>query len=423
MATTKATTYSDMLNEFLPYELLTSELKKENWLLSNANMDQTWQGGKLIVPFQQSVASSVKMGALTDDTDIDFATYLRGYLSGYVEAYGSIAFNSRDLFDHGKLSAQNFLKLLPDQVDQLMEHFKRTISIQVLGGKAIDTVATAFDASTDKLFVNHPERFTIGQKLILNDGTNSTTGYVKAINKNTGEITYVTARGGSTPVDLVSLTEATTKVYIDGGNTTYFGSLKDMLLPASLGGSDTFCNITKTDSMFSQPVLYDASASSADWGASAITKADVLNMIFDAMRKGFQRGARPKVFLMSYKHYSACLKLIESGSGAYKNIKPQVSLYDASEIEVGGVAGSCKLVGLRDFDDDWIAGIDTEFLDFKTGRSPFTMMESPDGLKYYTKRATTGYTYISDIRLVGDFLYRKPYTAVAIHSFANYAFN
>jgi len=423
MATTKASTFSDMLNEYLPYELLEEELKKENWLLSNCNWDKTWTGSKLIVPFQQSVASSVKMGGLTDESDIDSATYLRGYLSGYVEAYGSISFNSRDLFDHGKLSPQNFLRLLPDQVDQLMDFFKRTISIQVLGGKAIDTVATAFDAATDVLAVKHPERFNIGQKLVVYDGSVTATGYVKTINKNTGVISFVTTRGGSTAVDLAGLTEADTKVYIDGGNTTYFTSLKDQLLPASLGGSDTFCNITKTDSMFSQPVLYDASASSADWGGSAITKADVLNMIFDAMRKGYQRGARPKVFLMSYKHFSACLKLIESGSGAYKNIKPQVSLYDASVIEVGGVQGSCKLVGLRDFDDEWIAGIDPDFLDFKTGKEPFGMMTSPDGLKYYTKRATSGYTYISDIRLVGDFIYRKPYTAVAIHSFANYAFN
>jgi hypothetical protein len=423
MTTTKASTFSDMLNEYLPYDLLEEEMKKENWLLQNCNWDKSWQGGKLIVPFQQSVASSVKMGGLTDDTDIDFATYLRGYLSGYVEAYGTIAFNSRDLFDHGKISTQNFLKVLPDQLDQLMDFFKQTISIQVLGGKAIDTVATAFDAATDVLAVKHPERFNIGQKLIVTDGSTTATGYVKAINKNTGVISFVTTRGGSTAVDLAGLVEADTKVYIDGGNTTYFGSLKDMLLPASLGGSDTFCNITKTDSTFSQPVLYDATATTGDWGGSAITKSDVLNMIFDAMRKGFQRGARPKVFLMSYKHYSACLKLIEAGSGAYKNIKPQVNYADASTIEVGGVAGSCTLVGIRHFDDEWIAGIDPQFLDFKTGRDPFTLMTSPDGLKYYTKRATSGYTYISDIRLVGDFIYRKPYTAVAIHSFANYAFN
>jgi hypothetical protein len=427
MATTKSTTFSDMLNEYLVYSnILEEEFKSQNWLLQNCNMNKGWQGGKLIVPFQQSIASSIKMGGLTDDTDIDYATYKRGYIDGYKEAYGSIYFNSRDLFDHGKLSEQNFLSLLPDQLDQLMAYFKQTVSIQVLGGKALDTVATAFDASTDVLAVNHPERFVIGQKLIVTDGTTTATGYVKAINKNTGVITYVTARGGSTAVDLAGLTEADTKVYIDGGNSTFFQSLKDMLLPASQGGSDSFCNQTKTDSTYTQPVLYDAGGSggTGDWGTgTGVTKNDILALVFDALRKGYQRGASPTVFLMSYKSYSACLKSVESGSGAYKNIKPQVTYAGYSEIEVGGVQGAVKLVGIREFEDTWIAGINPKYLDMHTGKSPFQLMKSPDGLTYYTKRATSGYTYIADIMLAGDFVYRAPYTAVAIYNIPNFTFN
>jgi hypothetical protein len=427
MATTKSTTFSDMLNEYLVYSnILEEEFKSQNWLLQNCNLQKGWQGGKLIVPFQQSIASSIKMGGLTDDTDIDYATYKRGYIDGYKEAYGSIYFNSRDLFDHGKLSEQNFLSLLPDQLDQLMAYFKQTVSIQVLGGKALDTVATAFDAATDVLAVNHPERFVIGQKLIVTDGSTTATGYVKAINKNTGVISYVTTRGGSTAVDLAGLVEADTKVYIDGGNSTYFQSLKDMLLPAAQGGSDSFCNQTKTDSTYTQPVLYDAGGSggTGDWNTNTgVTKNDILALVFDALRKGYQRGASPTVFLMSYKNYSACLKSVESGSGAYKNIKPQVTYAGYSEIEVGGVQGAVKLVGIREFEDTWIAGINPKYLDMHTGKSPFQLMKSPDGLTYYTKRATSGYTYIADIMLAGDFVYRAPYTAVAIYNIPNFTFN
>lgn len=426
MATTKATTFSSMLNEYLAYGLLEEEFKLMNWLTSNCNWDKTWAGGALIVPFQQSVASSISMGGLTADTDIDAATYIRGSLSGYKEAFGSIYFNERDLMDHDKISEQNFLKLLPDQLTQLMDYFKQTVSIQVLGGKALDGVATAFDAATDVLAVNHPERFVIGQKLIVTDGTTTATGYVKAINKNTGIISYVTTRGGVTAVDLAGLVEANTKVYIDGGNTTFFGSLKDMLLPAAQGGSDTFCGQTKTDSTYTQPVLYDAGGSggTGDWGTStAVTKSDILNLVFDALRKSFQKGARPKVALMSYKHYSACLRLLEANSGAYKNINENVDFAGYSEIVVGGVAGSIKLVGIREMDDDWIPLLDPQYLDFHTQKQPFTLMKSPEGISYFTKRATTGYTYIADIRLRGDFLYRAPYTAGVIYNIPVYSSN
>lgn len=426
MATTKATTYSDMLNEYLAYDMLEKEFKSMNWLLSNCNWDKSWAGGKLILPFQSAIGSSVRMGALTAENDVAESTYIRAYIDGYKEAYATLKFNSRDLFDHGKISEQNFLKLLPDQLENTMDYFKQTVSIQVLGGKALDGVATAFDAATDVLAVNHPERFVINQKLIVYDGTTTATGYVKAINMNTGVITFVTARGGSTAVDLAGLVEANTKVYVEDGQTTYFQSLKDMLLPAAQGGSDSWCNKTKTDSPFTQPILYDAGGSggTGDWGTgTGVTKNDILSLVFDSMRKGFQRGASPKKYLMSWKHYSSAIKQIETGSGAYKNVKPEVQYANASEITVGGIGGTCSLVGVREFDDDWICGIDPAWLDFKTGKSPFEVLKSPDGLSFYTIRATTGYTYLTDIRLAGDFVYRKPYTAVSIYNIPNYNAN
>jgi hypothetical protein len=299
------------------------------------------------------------------------------------------------------------------------------INQQVFGGNYLDTVATAFDAATDVLAVSHPERFYLNQKLIVYDGTTTATGYVKAINKNTGIVSFVTARGGSTAVDLAGLVEANTKVYTDGAQTTFFSSLRGMLLPASLGGSDTFATLTKVDYPYTQPVLYDATAStSSNWGsATAVTRNTILNLFFDAQRHGRQRNAKPKIALCSWKHYHAALMQLESASGAFKNIKPSVNYADYSEMEVGGIAGSIEIVGIREMDDDWIALVDKQFLDLKTGKKPFQIIQNPDGNRFYTVRDETGYSYITDVRLAGDFLYRAPHTACVIHSIPNYAMN
>ena len=39
-------------NEFLPIELLKAEMQKRDYLLQKAEMDDTWKGGNLVVPFE-----------------------------------------------------------------------------------------------------------------------------------------------------------------------------------------------------------------------------------------------------------------------------------------------------------------------------------------------------------------------------------
>jgi hypothetical protein len=249
-----------------------------------------------------------------------------------------------------------------------------------------------------------------------------------SINMNTGVMGLNTQRDGLGVVpSLVGMIEADVKIYIDGGSATAFNSLRSMLLPAAVpGGSATWAGLTKTDAPYLQSILYDAggAAGTGDWNtATAVTGADVLDLVFDAMRKGYQLGAEPKKFVMSFKHYSSCLKAIEKGSGAYKNIKPSVSYAGYSSIEVGGVSGSCELIGIREMMDDVIYGLDTKYLDFHCGNMPWKVMKSPDGLNYFTQRNTTGYVYTTDIVFAGDFLYRNTSSSVVIFNIPDYAFN
>ena len=420
MATLKATTFDEMLNEYLVYSnILEESFRDQNWLLKTSNIIKTWQGGNLIVPFQQSLPSSVKMGGLTAEADIDEATYVRGKLTGYKEIYGALVFNSRDLFlDHGKISEQNFLKILPNQIEQLMKFMKQTTSIQILNGGNIDDVRAGYAGANDGLLTTkHPERMNIGLKIHIADGDTSGDFYITKIDKNTGILTVSLTRGGAA-ADMTGY-DATTKIYIDNGQNEAFGSLRDMLLPASAGGSDNFAGKVKADSPFAQSVLYDAGGAggTGDWGtATAVTGAQLLALVFDALRKGHQLAAEPECFVMSYLNFSACLLGLELNSGAFKNVKERVDYAGYSTVTIGGLHGSVELVGIREQADDWIAGVKKSHLDFHCGEKMFSVLTSPDGLKYYTVRNTTGYRYITDIVCNGDFIYSNPWSAVAIHN-------
>ena len=426
MATTKAATFGDMLNEYLVYDLLEEAFKEQNWLWSNCNVKKTWDGGTLIVPFQDHTANSIRMGALTAEADLNTAGYVRGSVAGYKEAYGSIYFNSRDLLDHGKVSEQNFIRLLPTQLDQLMKYMRQTVSIQILNGGALDSVATGWaGGAAGTVDALHPERFSRTQfvKLVDTTGPTTATGYIRTIDKSTGELTIYDAVTGGSLVDLTGLDD-TTKIYIRDADTTQFNSLKNDLLLAANGGSDTFAGVNKLDSTFSQAIQYDAGGATGtgpDWNSgTAVTGSDILTLVFDALRKNYQRGGSANLAIMSFKHFSAAMLALEKGSGGFRHVKPSVNFAGYSEIEVGGVQGSIKLLGIREMDDNFIAMVDRKYMDFHCGVAPFQPLASPEGIKYYTVRAETGYTYITDLRLAGDFIYSNPWSATAIHNIPDY---
>lgn len=421
MSTVKSATFGDMLNEYLVYsDILEEAFKDQNWLMQTSNKVRTWDGGTLIVPFQQSTASSIRMGGLTAEGDIDEATYVRGEVAGYKEMYASLVFNSRDLFlDHYRVSVQNFLKILPDQIEQLMRYMKQSVSIQVLNGGFLDTVQSGFVGGVGgSVLVNHPERFVIGGKFFLTEVPAGLSGefYVTKIDKNTGAIIFSATRGGA-GADFTGYDDTTQIYIIDGQAGGAFTSIRDMLLPASAGGSDTFATKLKADSPFAQSVLYDAggSAGTGDWGTNtAVTANDILTLIFDALRKGHQQAAEPECFVMSYLNYSGALLALEKNSGAFKNVKPRVDYAGYSSITVGGMHGAVELVGVREMADDAIFGLKKSHMDFHCGAKMFNILTSPDGLKYYTIRNETGYRYITDIVFNGDFLYSNPWSAVGI---------
>ncbi len=400
MATT--TSFSTMLNQYLPVSMLFDEVKKRNWLLQNIEQDNSWLGGTLVVPFLGAVGSSVTFGSLAASSDIAEEIAVRGSISSYKELAGSMIFNSTDLMQHGKISEQNFLKIIPDAIDRHVSLIAGTLSQNMLTGSFV-AAATADGDSSGNITVAQPDRFQIGQKVSVDDDNSSpATGYVRTINLNSGVLTIYDARSGGSVVNLSGYTVAqNAKIYNDGQQANAFSSLPDALLSSANGGSSTILGQTKTD----YPFLQAINVSGAD-----VTASNILSKIFDAYvtvrRLG---GGKPFKVVMSYKHYGSCLKALESAKGAF-NVVPkskETQVFGWDSIMVGGFAGTLELVAVQEMNDTQIYFLDMSSMKFYTNGGIRRFVD-PDGNEYYKIRNTTGYQLIIDHFCFGDLVVQEP---------------
>src|SRR5690606_33580369 len=143
MATTR--TFQAMLNDHLNYKLLKEEMIKRDWILQNVEKDDGWIGGPLVVPFKAAGASSVASGSLTDSTDIAEDVFIRGEITTQPEVWGSMVFNHRDLMEHDKISEKNFLKILPDQIEDFLSYMKMCVALSFTNGSHFATLTADGD--------------------------------------------------------------------------------------------------------------------------------------------------------------------------------------------------------------------------------------------------------------------------------------
>jgi hypothetical protein len=399
--------FQTMLNEYLANDLLKEEMIKRDYMLTNVEKDDGWLGGSLIVPFKAAGASSVSFGGLSASNDIAEDTYTRGSVSTQPEVWGSMIFNHRDLMEHETVSEKNFLKILPDTIDDFLTYMKFVVSVNLLNGAHFAKLTAATSSASGLIVVDHPERFSIGQKVTVNDSNNvPATGYVApavGIDMNTKTIKLVTTRGGSTAVDFSANTKLiTAKCYNDGAQANSMSSLRDALLSSTNGGSATLYGQTKTAAPYLQAINVDG---------SSISAANIMEKIFDALTtiRTFGKG-NPTDVVMSYRNFGSCLKVIEGSKGAF-NVTPgsqKASQYGWTELSVGSIAkGGLKIVGVQELDEDVIMFLDWRALKFYSNGF-FRKRKSPDGIEYFEVRATTGYQYIVDVCLFGDLVLLRP---------------
>lgn len=412
-----------MLNEYLPYELLKQESIKRNYLLTKVEIDENWKGGNLVVPFKGGHASSFKYGGLTDVSDVSENKYVRGGVSTYKEIWGTMKFNARDLMEHDgsgdKVSEQSFLNNLPGTLEDFIDDMKQVVSVNLLNGTWFATLTADATANDGLITVDHPERFTIGQKVVVKDGNSTAlTGYATNIDVNTGVVTLVTARGGSTAVDFSALNEGMTvaqsaRCYVDGADTAAnaFTSLKQQLLSAANGGDTNIFGVAKSAYPFLQATQYSGSSVSA---------TTLLDTLFDFITKHRQLGrGTADEFVMSYKHLGTIMKSLETKSGPYRHVDTKASMYGWTTITIMGVKGEIKVTAVQEMDNDVIYLMDWRALKLHTNQM-FKKYKDPEGKLYYTVRNTDGYVHYVDICLFGELVVSKPNFCGVLYGIPNY---
>lgn len=409
MSTTRS--FSNMLNEYLPNKMLKEELIKRDYILQNVQKDDSWKGGKIIVPFKGAGASSVKMGALTAAADIAQDQFVRGSIDDYKEAWGSMIFNARDLHDHsGRIVEDSFLRILPDSVEDFLQYMKMVVSIQLGSGASFAKVTDATNAATGIMVVDRIERFELGQKAQLDDDNSSPVDvYVIAININTNEVTLSDTRGGSA-LDVSAYTvNQNAKFYTDGAQGTSFTAIRSALLSAANGGSSTLHGVSKVAYPYLQAV---------NISGSSITSSNLLESLFNAYTVVRQKAkGTANTFLMSYKHLGTIMKQLEGRTANFDLSVSgrQASAYGWDEITITTVKGTLKIVAIQEWDDDIIAIVDMKTMTFRSNGF-IKKQKSPDGNEYFVVRNTTGYQYIIDMCLFGELEVTKPGQNGIIHS-------
>lgn len=402
MATNRS--FSAMLNEYLTDELLTAELIKRNWFFSNVQFDKDWKGGDIIVPFEGNSPNSVSFGSLTASDDIAQANYVRGKITSQPEAWASLILNQRDLQEHdGKMPESTFLRIIPNQVDRLMDNFTEALSYQFLGGPSIAKVTDDTNAATGVFVVDRVERFMLNQKVSIDDDNSSpTSAYVIAVNLNTSEVTFSASRGGSA-ADLSAYTEAqNAKFYHPGGETSTFTSMRSALLSSAAGGASTLHGQTKTAYPYLQSICVDG---------SGVTSSNIVEKLFDfylQVRKK-ARGNATKL-LMDYSAWGAIMKSQQIQKGGYKVINdPKKAEYGWWEMTIASTTNgqSLDIVAIQEHDSDIIVAFDPACVRVKSNGG-IQKHKTPDGNLYYVVRNTTGYQYILDMVFRGEAMWTAP---------------
>lgn len=395
--------FNAMLNEHLNYDLLKAEYLKRDWLLSRVERDDEAKGGTIPVPFRGGRASSVSFGSLTDSTDIAASTYVRGQITSFPEIWGTIAFKHRDIMEHdGKISEASFLKLLPDEIDDFVDYVKERASLSMLNGYACKLTADG-DASGN-ITTAHPERFSIGEKVFVDDdnSSDSAAGYIRTINMNSGVITIYDARTAGSVLNLSAFTVAQNAVlYFDGQHSNGFTSLRSQLLSSANGGSATLFGQTKTAYPYLQAL---------NMSGSTITEDNILEAVFNKYVTAKNRcSGNPSDLVCSYQNGAAIIKNCQTTHGAYNVIAQsrKVTEYGYEEVMIGGPKGTLTMIMVQEMEDDVMFLLSKKGIKFHSN-GWFKRLVDANGNSFYVSRATSGYSYITDLCCFGDLAVYQP---------------
>ena len=213
--------FGQMLNEVLSLKLMRNSYLWDTYIFRKCkDRDQGWHGGPYMVPFEAGESSNYRSGGgLVKKAEIGQDRFIRGYIPDYKIIHGAVTFYEQDLREHGrgaKMPRDTFLKLkIAETLMKNKSRFQFMFTHQLLNGGGFVKVSAA-PTAVGKVAVDHPERLTIGQKLVfvtsprtaaaqLTTSRYGINGWVSAININTGVIDVKTDQSLATDLDLQSV--------------------------------------------------------------------------------------------------------------------------------------------------------------------------------------------------------------------------
>lgn len=412
MSTTTTANFNAMLKKYLPYDLLAEEAVKRDYFLNKVNTKDGWKGGEMDVPFKAAKATSRRFGKLVAAGDINKAQYGIGHVTGYKELWGAMVFDDHDLMKHDSME-QSFIKIIPDQIDDFVVGMKEEAGRNFLNSNSL-AKAVAAGTAAGVIEVTRPENFDLGQYVeigvMASGGAISAFGYVEAINMENSTLHIVDAVGAD--VDLTGI--AAGNIFtVQGGTDSdeVFSSLHSQLLTFANGGTQNIFGVEKLAYPYTQSFNFDG---------SGITTGEILvKEIFKSMllTKRIGKGA-PTEAIMSFKLLAGVMSSLQNGlvggrtdgsanGPAYFIKDTKVSMYGWTEIEVIGVEGSLKLVGINEMEDDTVFILDWRGIDLHTN-GLFERHKDLNGNEYHVERTEDGYKYITDIRMFGELVVNRP---------------
>lgn len=398
-------TFSSMLREFTPYNLMVEEMKKRDYFFNKAKKRLGWKpGAVMIVPFEGGEASSLSFGALTASNNIAETVAVEGSISTLPELWGTMLFNEKDLDNDGL--EKSFMQIIPGKLNQFMSRMQQRVSICMLGDGSIAKL-TSNGLASGVTSVDRPELFTVGEYVEVDDDDSAkANGYVTAVDVSAGTITIKDARSAGSAVDLSGYTTAqNAKVYLPNGVASGFTGLKSQLLSSANGGSSTLFGQTKASYPFLQAYNHDG---------SSITANNILDVLYD----GFfdvatvGKGAVTEI-LMSYKNFKNCAIALQNSRRFQAGEKN--GGYGFRSIDLLGPENDMRITGIREMPDDACYHIDWNAVEI-VGDKFFERKRHMNNEEFYLTRATTGYTYIVDWKFYGDCVLKAPSHCGITHS-------
>ena len=387
--------FNELLKVYNAQEMIQAEVKKRSYYLDRVSMDKTWGGGEIPLPVEAGEASSMGFEGLIASSDISQGSYLKGKIQTPHEFLASMKFDQRDLEVHGDLK-KSFLKILPDKVERFVGRISERLNVMLLADGAVCAL-TADGLSTGWVEVDVPTLLTIGEKLeIKSDEEPALTVYVGEIDKPGKKVRLFDARTAGTACDLTDYKIAdAAKLYLPGSVTGGFTSLKKQLLPASLGGSDTWFTLDKADAPVLQAAYHDGSSMNA---------TNFMDKLFEFyLETLFVGEGNATEAVMNMKHLGKIIPKLE-GSRRYA-VTDKSAGYGFRKITlIGPEGGEFTIVGVRDMPTDLIYMLDWSKHKFYTDKF-IERIKNPDGLEYYTERVAGvngGYSHICDYRVYGE---------------------